>query len=108
MMAITAAACLLAMAMSSPWILLLVLPVLPSVVLWRAPSQEFLCTLLGIALGVFFTPAKVNYRPTYDLRDFTDVIWIIGGAIAGALVGVIVTWADRRSVRKREPPAPAQ
>jgi hypothetical protein len=99
---------LLAIATSCPLILLLVLPVVPFVVLWRAPSTEFVCTLIGMAFGALvITPADVNYRPTFDLRDFADLLWIIGGTVAGALVGVIVARADRRIVRKREPPSPA-
>jgi hypothetical protein len=99
-------AVLLAIAMSYPWILLLVLPVLPFVALWRAPSTEYVCTLIGMAFGAFFTPAVANYRPTFDLRDFADLLWIIGGAVAGVFVGVIVAWAERRIVRRREPPSP--
>ena len=88
-------------AMSSLWILLLVLPALPFVVLRRAPSSEFLCTLMGMILGALFSPVKINYRPTNDFRDFEDLFWIIGGAGVGALVGSIVAWADRRIVNGR-------
>ncbi len=89
------------LAMSSSWILLLVLPALPFVVLRRAPSPEFLCTLMGMILGALFSPVKINYRPTNDLRDFEDLFWIIGGAGIGALVGAIAAWADRRIVGGR-------
>jgi len=67
----------------------------------RAPSTEFLCALIGMIIGAVFMPAKVNYRPTNDLRDYMDGLWIIGGAIAGALVGTMVAWADRRIVSRR-------
>jgi hypothetical protein len=52
-------------------------------------------------IGALFTPSKENYRPTNDFRDFGDLLWIIGGAVAGALVGAIIAWADRRIVSKR-------
>lgn len=105
MMTIAVTAVLLAIALSSPWILLLILPFLPFVVTWRAPSTEYVCTLIGMAFGAsVITPAAVNYRPTFDVRDFADLLWIIGGGVAGFLVGVIVAWADRRIVRRREPP----
>jgi hypothetical protein len=90
------------LAMSFSWVLLLILPVLPSIALQRAPSAEFLCTLIGMIIaGVLFTPAKENDRPTNDLRDLGDLLCIIGGAVARALVGAIIAWADRRIVSKR-------
>jgi hypothetical protein len=60
---------------------------------------------MGIVIGFMLMPAKVNYRPT-DFNVFLDMLWIIGGAAAGALVGTIVAWSDRRIVRgRRRPPA---
>jgi hypothetical protein len=61
----------------------------------RAPTTEFLCTVMGIAIGFMLMPAKVNFQPT-DFNVFMDMLWIIGGATAGALVGVVVAWIDRR------------
>jgi hypothetical protein len=60
---------------------------------------------MGIVIGFMLMPAKVNYLPT-DFNVFLDMLWIIGGAAAGALVGTIVAWCDRRIVRgRRRPPA---
>ncbi len=81
---------------SSWWILLLVLPALPSLLQRRAPTTEFLCTLIGVFVGVLLIMPIQNYRPTMDLRDFEGLFWVIGGAGIGALVGAVVAWADRR------------
>ncbi len=66
----------------------------------RAPSTEFLCALMGIIMGFLLMPAKANYRPT-DLNVFMDMLWIIGGAAAGALSGTLIAWIDRRIVSGR-------
>jgi hypothetical protein len=72
----------------------------------KAPSTEFLRTLIGMFLGgVLLTPAKVNVRPTNDFRDFADILGIIGGATAGAVVGAVVAWADRRMVSRQQRPS---
>jgi len=82
------------------WIFLLGLLVIPFVTQRRAPSTVFLCVLMGMIVGALFMPALVNYRPTFDLRDFAQLVWIIGGAFTGALVGMVVVWADRRFVSR--------
>jgi hypothetical protein len=90
------------LATSSSWVLLLILPVLPSVANRRAPSTDYLCTLIGMIIGgALFTPARENYRPTNNFRDYGDLLWIIGGAVAGALVGALIACADRSIVSKR-------
>jgi hypothetical protein len=101
MLAIAVTAGLFTVALSSLWILLLVLPPLPFLVHRRAPSTEFLCALMGTVIGALYMVPIVNFRLTNDFRDFIDLFWIIGGTGAGALVGAIVAWADRRTVRGR-------
>ncbi len=87
-------------ATSSRWGVLFVLPALPLVVARGAPSTEYLCALIGIVFGFLLMPAQTN-RPTNDLRDYFELLWILGGAVAGALLGTIVAWADRRIVSRR-------
>jgi hypothetical protein len=67
----------------------------------RAPTTEFLCTVMGIAIGFMLMPAKVNFKAT-DFNVLVDVLWIIGGATAGALGGTIIAWIDRRIVQGEE------
>jgi hypothetical protein len=67
----------------------------------RSPSKDFLGALLGMITGFLFLPAEQNYRPTYDFRDFMDLLWIVGGGAAGALVGTIIAFVDRRMVSRR-------
>ena len=50
---------------------------------------------MGIAVGFLLMPAKVNYRPT-DFSVFMDMLWMIGGATAGASGGTMIAWIDRR------------
>ncbi len=66
-----------------------------------APSTAFLCALIGAIIGFLLLPAKNTYRPTNDFRDFMDLLWVIGGAATGALVGSIIGWLDRRIVSDR-------
>jgi hypothetical protein len=62
----------------------------------RAPSAEFLCASIAAITGFLLMPAKINWHPTNDIVDFGDLLWLIGSAAAGALIGAIVGWADRR------------
>jgi hypothetical protein len=96
MIVVAVSAGLAAIAMSCWWILLLVLPPLPLLLQRRAPTTEFLCALIGLALGYLFLPIPLNVRPTFDVRDFAEVFRIIGGAVIGALVGAVIARADRR------------
>jgi hypothetical protein len=86
---------------SSLWIFVLVLVALPFVAQRRAPGTEYLCALMGMIVGALFLPAQQNFHPTFDLRDFMDLLWIIGVAGAGASIGTIIAWADRRIVCRR-------
>ncbi len=95
---------LAAIVMSSYWILLVVLPALSILVHRRAPTTEFLCTLMGIAVGALRIMPVANYRPTNDLRDFQGLFWVIGGAGIGASVGAAVAWADRRIAAWKQRP----
>jgi hypothetical protein len=52
--------------------------------------------LIGAIIGLVLLPAKINCRPTNDFVDFVDVSWLIAGAAAGAQVGTIIGWLDRR------------
>ncbi len=88
---------------SSYWILLLVLPALSFLLQRRAPTTEFFCTLIGIFIGALLMPIQ-NYRPTMDLRDFEGLLWVIGGAGIGALIGAAVAWLDRRIAMWAERP----
>ena len=81
---------------SSWWILLLILPALSFLLQRRAPTTEFLCTLIGVFVGALLIMPVQNYRPTMDLRDFEGLFWVIGAAGIGALVGAVVARADRR------------
>jgi hypothetical protein len=55
----------------------------------RAPSTEFICALAGMIVGAVFTPVNQGHGATNDIRDFSDLFWIIGGAAGGALIGTI-------------------
>jgi hypothetical protein len=95
---------LAAIIMSSYWILLLVLPALSILVQRQAPTTEFLCALMGIAVGALGIMPVQNYRPTNDLRDFDGLFWVILGAGIGALVGAAIAWVDRRIVAWEQQP----
>ena len=69
----------------------------------RAPTTESLCTVMGIAIGFLLMPTKVNYQPT-DFKFLMGMLWIIGGATAGALIGTIIAWIDRRIATGRRRP----
>lgn len=86
---------------SSWWGLFFVLPAVPLVLVRRAPSTEYLCALIGMAFAFLLMPARTNDRPTNDLRDYLGLLWIVGGAVGGAVLGTIVAWADRRIVSRR-------
>jgi H+/Cl- antiporter ClcA len=62
----------------------------------RAVSAEFVCTLIGIGVGLLVIPPVQNFRPTFGLEDFRDLLWVIGGGFTGALVGMIITRVNSR------------
>jgi hypothetical protein len=64
----------------------------------KAPTTEFLCALIGIVMGFAFMPAHQN---GYANNDFRDLFSVIEGCAAGAVVGTVVAWADRRIMSRR-------
>ncbi len=67
----------------------------------RAPSTQFLCVVIGMIIGVLSIPNPIIYRPTFTWSDYYGLLWVFGGAVIGALVGTIVTLADKRIVTRR-------
>jgi hypothetical protein len=75
-------------------------------VLWawkpkRAPSTEFLCALIGMIMGFLLLPVEQIRYPADGFIDLIGLLRIIGGAVAGASVGAIIGWADRRIISMR-------
>jgi hypothetical protein len=93
----------LTVALASQWFLIasLILVLLPFLVAPRGPSIEYGTTLLGMVLGLVLSPGSPGHIPTFDLRDFSELFWILGGALIGALAGAAISWADRRIARGR-------
>ena len=67
----------------------------------RAPSTQFLCVVIGMIIAGWSSPAPINVRTSFDWRDYFSLRWIFGGAVTGALVGTIITLADKRTVTRR-------
>jgi hypothetical protein len=60
----------------------------------RGLSGAFLGALLGSGIGFLLMPPHVNWRAT-DADVLTEMLWIMGGAGIGGILGSAFGWLDR-------------
>jgi hypothetical protein len=56
----------------------------------------FLGALFGLAVGYLVMPPHVNWRGS-DEEVFAEMLWIMGSAAIGGIIGVLVAWLDRHA-----------
>jgi hypothetical protein len=61
----------------------------------KGTSGAFLGALLGGAVGFLLMPAHANWRAS-DAEVLTEMLWIMGGAGIGGILGASIAWLDRR------------
>jgi hypothetical protein len=62
----------------------------------RGPSGMFLGALFGLAVGYLWIPARVNQGGS-DREVIADILWIIGSAVLGGMVGAFTARLDRHA-----------